>query len=82
MQRYYNNIRVSIDSNIFSPPFKPLFLDNILFILQQEYQFECYYVNRQQTVDITLSWSLGGSGPNGNGGAAGNHKIKSRDFDC
>jgi len=55
VQRYYNNIRVCLDSEIFPPPLKPLFLDNVIYIFR-EYGFDSSYVNRQQTVDINLSW--------------------------
>jgi len=57
LERYYNNIRVSLDMEKFPPPLKPMFLDNLLYILL-DYGFQASYINRQQTVDITVDWSL------------------------
>jgi len=57
VQRYYNNVRVCLDPVCFAAPLKPLFLDNVMYIFK-EHGFQSSYVNRQQTVDISLSWSL------------------------
>jgi len=56
VMRFYNNIRVILDVQKFPPPLKPMFLDNIVYILM-EHGFEGSYINRQQTVDIAIEWS-------------------------
>jgi len=55
IQRYYNNIKISINQEVFGIPLKPLFLDNVIYIFR-DFGFESSYIHRQQTVDISLNW--------------------------
>jgi len=56
VERTYNNIRVTLDQEKFPPPLKPMFLDNLTYVML-DYGFMTSYINRQQTVDIAVDWS-------------------------